>query len=33
MTFYTAHGDMFAWLCAILTIGLVGWSCPDESPP
>jgi apolipoprotein N-acyltransferase len=26
VTFYAAHGDMFAWLCAILTIGLVGWS-------
>ncbi len=26
ITFYTAHGDMFAWLCAILAIGIVGWS-------
>jgi apolipoprotein N-acyltransferase len=26
VTFYTAHGDVFAWLCAILAIGVVGWS-------
>ncbi len=26
VTFYTAHGDVFAWLCAILSMGLVGWS-------
>jgi len=26
VTFYTAHGDLFAWACAILTIGVVGWS-------
>jgi len=26
ITFYTAHGDVFAWLCAILSMGLVGWS-------
>jgi apolipoprotein N-acyltransferase len=26
MTFYTAHGDVFGWLCAILAIGLVGWA-------
>ncbi len=25
MTFYTEHGDMFAWLCAILAIGLAAW--------
>ena len=25
ITFYTAHGDLFAWVCAILSIGLVGW--------
>jgi apolipoprotein N-acyltransferase len=28
ITFYTAHGDVFAWLCAILTIGVVVWSLP-----
>jgi len=26
ITFYTAHGDLFAWLCAILVLGVVGWS-------
>jgi apolipoprotein N-acyltransferase len=26
ITFYTAYGDVFAWLCAILGIGLVGWA-------
>ena len=26
ITFYTAHGDVFAWLCAILSSGVVGWS-------
>ena len=25
ITFYTAHGDVFAWLCAILSLGAVGW--------
>jgi apolipoprotein N-acyltransferase len=25
VTFYTAHGDVFAWACAILSIGVVGW--------
>jgi len=24
-TFYTERGDVFAWLCAILSIGVVGW--------
>ncbi len=26
ITFYTAHGDLFAWLCAILSLGIVGMS-------
>ena len=26
VTFYAAHGDVFAWLCAILTIGIAGWA-------
>ena len=26
VTFYSAHGDVFAWLCAILSIGVVVWS-------
>ena len=25
ITFYTAHGDVFAWVCAILSIGVVVW--------
>jgi apolipoprotein N-acyltransferase len=24
VTFYTAHGDLFAWLCAVLGIGILG---------
>ena len=24
--FYTAHGDVFAWACAILGLGVVGWA-------
>ena len=26
VTFYTAHGDLFAWLCAILGLGIVAWA-------
>jgi apolipoprotein N-acyltransferase len=26
ITFYTAHGDVFGWLCAILGLGAAGWS-------
>jgi apolipoprotein N-acyltransferase len=26
ITFYTAHGDVFAWCCAILSIGVAVWS-------
>jgi len=26
ITFYTAHGDVFAWLCAILSLGVLGVS-------
>jgi len=26
ITFYSAHGDVFAWLCAILSVGVVVWS-------
>ena len=26
VTFYTAHGDVFGWLCAILNLGVVGGS-------
>jgi apolipoprotein N-acyltransferase len=33
ITFYTAHGDVFAWLCAILTIGVVVWSLQISAAP
>jgi hypothetical protein len=26
VTFYSAHGDVFAWACAILGLGIVGLS-------
>ncbi len=26
VTFYTAHGDVFGWLCALLGLGIVGWA-------
>jgi apolipoprotein N-acyltransferase len=26
VTFYTAHGDVFAWLCAFSALVMVGWS-------
>jgi apolipoprotein N-acyltransferase len=26
ITFYAAHGDVFAWLCAILSLGVLGFS-------
>jgi apolipoprotein N-acyltransferase len=26
VTFYTAHGDIFGWLCVVLSLGMVGWS-------
>ena len=26
LTFYTAHGDVFGWLCTILSLGVVVWS-------
>jgi len=25
ITFYTAHGDVFAWLCAIVSLGVMVW--------
>jgi apolipoprotein N-acyltransferase len=30
ITFYTAHGDVFAWLCVILSIGVVLWSLNQQ---
>jgi apolipoprotein N-acyltransferase len=32
ITFYTAHGDVFALCCAILSIGVVGWSVNKLTP-
>jgi apolipoprotein N-acyltransferase len=26
VTFYTAHGDVFAWACALLSLGIAAWS-------
>jgi apolipoprotein N-acyltransferase len=26
VTFYTAHGDVFGWLCVVLSLGVVGWA-------
>jgi len=26
VTFYTAHGDVFAWLCVLLSLGMAVWS-------
>jgi len=26
VTFYTAHGDVFAWICVLLSLGLVFWA-------
>jgi apolipoprotein N-acyltransferase len=26
VTFYTAHGDIFGWLCVIVSFGVVAWS-------
>ena len=26
LTFYTVHGDVFAWLCAVLSLGMMAWA-------
>jgi apolipoprotein N-acyltransferase len=26
ITFYTAHGDVFAWACVLLSMGIAGWA-------
>ncbi|MGA7255610.1 MAG: apolipoprotein N-acyltransferase [Terracidiphilus sp.] len=35
ITFYTAHGDLFAWLCAIIAAGIIAasWSKPGSLQP
>jgi apolipoprotein N-acyltransferase len=25
LTFYTVHGDVFAWFCVVVSLGLMGW--------
>ena len=30
ITFYTAHGDVFGWLCVLLGLGIVGWSARKQ---
>ncbi len=30
ITFYTEHGDVFAWLCGLLSMGIVLWSLKIE---
>jgi apolipoprotein N-acyltransferase len=32
ITFYTAHGDVFAWLCAVLALGVAGWAVTKAHP-
>jgi apolipoprotein N-acyltransferase len=32
IAFYTAHGDVFAWICAILSVVAVGWSIAKNEP-
>jgi apolipoprotein N-acyltransferase len=29
-TFYTGHGDVFAWLCALLSLGMFAWSAQRQ---
>ncbi len=31
ITFYTAHGDVFAWVCALLSLGIAAWSAQNQS--
>jgi apolipoprotein N-acyltransferase len=33
LTFYTAQGDVFAWVCAILAIGVAGWALRSSLLP
>jgi len=32
ITFYTAHGDVFAWLCAALSVGMLAWASKRRGP-
>jgi apolipoprotein N-acyltransferase len=33
VTFYTAHGDVFGWGCAILSLGILGWALSAGQRP
>jgi apolipoprotein N-acyltransferase len=33
VTFYTLHGDLFGWGCAILGLGIVGWAMQSSQRP
>ena len=30
MTFYTAHGDVFAWVCVLISIAVLLWSLKKQ---
>ena len=32
VTFYSAYGDVFAWLCALLSVGIIVWAM-NKRPP
>jgi len=33
ITFYTAHGDVFAWVCALISAGVIVWAVNKHSAP
>jgi apolipoprotein N-acyltransferase len=32
VTFYTQHGDVFAWMCVVLSLGMLGWAGGRRRP-
>ncbi len=30
LTFYTVHGDVFAWVCAVIALAVVGWASKNQ---
>ena len=32
LTFYTQHGDVFAWLCVVIAVGVVWWAASKKQP-
>ena len=30
VTYYTAHGDVFAWVCVVLSCAFVGWAATSR---